>query len=151
MRRKDRECPAEFALELADACSYATLSTVDEVNKPYAVPINIVRDGMTIYFHSAKNSRKTANLRNNPEVCLTFVGRTNVPEKAFTMLYESAVIFGTASLVEDEQTKTEALRRICLRFTPGNMEEFDAAISRSLSHTAVWKIDISEATGKSCY
>jgi nitroimidazol reductase NimA-like FMN-containing flavoprotein (pyridoxamine 5'-phosphate oxidase superfamily) len=148
MLRKDREMPAELALSIVDKCEYAALATVNEDGSPYCIPISIVRDGNSIYFHCAHEGQKSANMKNNSKVCVACVGNTRVPDNKFTTEYESAVVFGVAKEVDSEQDKTHALRLLCMRHTPGNMDAFDEAIAKSLSRTAVWRIEIEQVTGK---
>lgn len=148
MRRKDREMPKEFAIDVADKCEYAFLSVVDENNMPYCVPISIVREGEHIYFHSAHDGFKIDCLRHNANVCLACVGDTyRLPDK-FTTKYESAIIRGIAVEITENAEKIFALKKLCERHTPTNMGNFDAAIENSLSRTAVWRIDVTEITGK---
>ena len=148
MRRKDRETPEKFALAMVDKCIYASLATVGEDGYPYALPLSIVRDGRSIYFHCAPGGRKINNLKNQPEVCLVCVGDTFAPEDEFTVKYESAIVFGRAEEVVSDEEKIQALRLLSLRHTPGNMADFDKAIKNSLGRTAVWKIEIASLTGK---
>lgn len=148
MRRKDREMPKEFALEVADKCEWATLGMVTPQGMPYCVPITIARDGAFLYFHSAHEGLKIDCLRGESQVCLSCVGDTQRATDRFTTEFESAVILGKASEVTEDQEKIHALRLICERHTPANMAEFDTAIQRSLPRTAVWRIEIQEITGK---
>lgn len=148
MRRKDREMSREFAFEIADKCEYAVLSMTDQKNMPYCVPITIVRDNDTVYFHSAKEGEKITILRANPNVCVACVGDTRRALDKFTTEFESAIIHGEASEVTSDEEKIHALRLLCERHTPANMQEFDTAIERSLPRTAVWKIKIIDITGK---
>ncbi|MDE6555937.1 MAG: pyridoxamine 5'-phosphate oxidase family protein, partial [Duncaniella sp.] len=68
----------------------------------------------------------------------------------FTEYYRSAIAAGRAEFVKDPQEKTEALRLICMRFLPHNMDRFDEAVARSLDITTVVKITLTEpAVGKS--
>ena len=148
MRRKDRQMSEEFAWEVLDKCEYAFLAMTAEDGTPYGLPLTIVRDGRYVYFHSAMEGKKVNCLRKNPSVCLTCVGDTRVQESKFTTLYESAVAFGSASEVTDEAEKIAALRMLCQRHTPSNMEGFDKAIEASLRRTGVWKIEVKEISGK---
>lgn len=148
MRRKDREMPKEFALMVADKCEYAVLSMVEPSGKPYCVPLSIVRANDIVYFHTAKDGHKIDCLRQCVEVCLACVGDTYRTPHQFTTEYESAIVRGTACEVSDESEKIDALRLLCEHHTPTNMEEFDEAIKRSLSRTAVWKIKINAISGK---
>ena len=79
---------------------------------------------------------------------MSCVGDTLRATDKFTTEFESAVIRGNACEVTDDDEKIHALRLICQRHTPANMEQFDAAIEKSLARTGVWKIDIAEITGK---
>lgn len=148
MRRKDREMDRDFALGVVDKCEYAVMSMTDTEGEPYCLPLTIARDGDFIYFHSAKDGKKISALVKNPSVCMSCVGDTKRATDKFTTEFESAIVRGRASEVTDDEEKIHALRLICERHTPANMHEFDAAISKSLSRTAVWKIEISDITGK---
>lgn len=148
VRRKDREMPRSFAEEITDKCEWAVLSMVDPDGAPYCVPLSIVRQDDVVYFHTAKQGRKLDCLRREPRVCIACVGDTQrLPDK-FTTKYESAILEGVAEEVEDEAEKIRALRLLCQRHTPANMENFDQAIARSLAVTGIWKIRVDGMTGK---
>lgn len=148
MRRIDREMPAEFAYEVTDRCEYAMLSMTDPEGLPYGLPITIVRDGNIIYFHCAKEGFKIQCLRTNPQVCLACVCDTHIIAEKFTTEFASAILRGTASEVTDDAEKIHALRLLCQHHTPAGMDGFDTAVAKSLPRTAVWKIEISDITGK---
>ena len=148
MRRKDREKDKDFAFMVVDKCEYAVLSMIDTEGKPYGVPISIARQGEFIYFHCAKEGKKSDAIKNHKEVCISCVGDTKREEDKFTTKYESAILYGTAEEVIQEAEKITALRLLCERHTPTNMENFDKAIEQSLSQTAVWKIQINSISGK---
>lgn len=148
MRRKDREMPEEFGLEVIDRCNYGVVAMTDEEGAPYAVALNLVRSGRSLYFHCAYEGKKSVSLAKNPDVCISFVGGEQPVADKFTTRYESAVVRGTAVIVEDEAEKIEALRLLCQKLTPSNMGNFDEAIERSLVRTAIWRIDMKEITAK---
>ena len=148
MRRKDREMDAGFARMVLDKCEWAVLATVGADGAPYCVPVTIVRDGETLYFHSAKAGEKVEDLARDGRVCLTAVGDTKIALDAFTTEFESAVVHGTAREVTGEAEKTEALRLLCQRHVPTNMGAFDDAIAQSLRRTGVWAIEMERVTGK---
>lgn len=148
MRRKDREMPEEFAWAVTDKCEWATLGMVDPDGMPYCIPISIARDGKSIYFHSAKGGFKIECLINQANVCISCVGDTFRPPDKFTTEFESSVIRGMATEVTEEREKIYALRLLCQRHTPTNMDHFDEAISQSLGQTGVWRVDVQEISGK---
>lgn len=148
MRRKDREISAVEALAIVDKCEYAVLSMIDGQGQPYCVPVSIVRDQNTVYFHCAPEGAKTDALRGDPHVCLACVGDTCRAVDQFTTEYESAIVRGIAGEVVNAGEKKRALRLLCERHTPANMGNFDEAVEKSLAVTAVWGVKICEITGK---
>ena len=149
MRRKDREIDRESALNVIDRCDYGVLSLTAENGKPYCVPLSIVRIENDIYFHCATEGRKLDILRARPDVCLACVTGVQTIAGKFTTAYESAVIEGRASEITEESKKIQALRALCMKYTPENMADFENAIRRSLSRTGIWKISIEKLSGKS--
>jgi len=148
MRRKDREISRDEALGVVDRCAYGVMAMTSPEGDAYCVPLSIVREGENIYFHAAQEGTKTDCLRHNPKVCISCVDGVVPLSDRFTTLYESAIVRGTAEEVLSGGEKINALRIICEKYTPANMPNFDEAIERSLSRTAVWKIHIDEITGK---
>ena len=148
MRRKDRERDRSFAETVVDKCLYAVLATVNDDGSPYCVPLSIVREGEWIYFHGAREGHKIDNLKKGNRVCLACVGDAYEPPDHFTVVYESAIVFGAAEEVLEDEEKIRALRLLCRRHTPANMAAFDAELGREYGATAVWKIHIDEISGK---
>lgn len=148
MRRTDRERDADFALAVADKCEWATVSVVTPEGEPYAVPVSIVRDGDTLYFHTAKEGRKIDAVKHDPRVWVVCVGDVERAVTAFTTGYESAMFEGECKEVTDEAEKVHALRLLCQKYTPQNMAKFDSAVSASLARTGVFGVKILSVTGK---
>lgn len=149
MRRKDRQKDENFSLEVIDKCQYATLCMSDEA-LPYGVPISFVRDGKFIYFHSARTGRKCSILRQNPSVCLTFVGDVRPTTEEFSTEYQSAMVFGRARELSqaDTEEKIKALRLLCEKYCISHMDAFQSALDKSLAVTSVWKISMDNISGK---
>ncbi len=148
MRRKERREDENFAFEVLDKADFAVLSMIDEDGLPYCLPISVVRIGEKLYFHSAENGRKAEAMSKEPNVCITAAVDVVSAEDKFTTYFKSAVVRGKAVRVTDDEEKITALKAICERFTPSNMPDFSNAIKMSLPRTAVWRIDIENATGK---
>lgn len=148
MRRKDREIPREDALRAADKCPYAVLCLIGPDGGPYGVPVNLARDGEIVYFHSAMKGTKTDCMRRDSRVCLTCVGDMRIAGEEYTTKYESAILKGRASEVTDKEEKVRALRTLCEKYAPEHMDKFQETVEKSLGGTAVWRVDISEVTGK---
>lgn len=145
---------AEWALEVFDAAPYVTVSMVKPDGTPYGLPLSLARtDDNTFWFHGAQVGEKIDVLKANPAVCLSAVTKCHPlvgpMDNSFTLEFKSAMAYGKAELVESVEEKTEGLRAICSRFLPGHMAAFDAALAKSLAHTAVVKITLTAPpTGK---
>ena len=150
MRRKDREMSREFGIEVIDRADYGVVSMIDENNEPYGIPLSIVRDENSLYFHSGLDGKKVKIFEKSSVVSVVFVGQVNVPDifskeelaemdndkskagtlisKVFTTEYESAVVKGKIKLVEVEEEKLKAIKLICEKYTPTKMDYFNLAI-----------------------
>ena len=149
MRRKDRQISREEALELMKNCEYAVLSTIGAENgAPYGVPVSPVEADGFLYVHCAQKGYKLDSILRDPRVCLTCVGRTRLVPEEFATDYESVIVFGTARLVETDEEKIFALRKICEKYAASNLENFQHELDAALSRTAVVKISIDEISGK---
>ena len=170
MRRKDREMSLEFGLEVIDRSEFGVLSLVDQKGEVYSVPLSIVRDGMQLYFHSAKSGTKNTLLEEGKRVRVVFVSDIQVPElfqnsqldqiltgekgmemlgsKVFTTEFASAIVTGKIAIEESDEGKRRALRAICEKFVPGKMSYFEAAAEGALSITSIYRVDIEEITAK---
>lgn len=109
-------------------------------------------DGASIA-QSRIRAHSSGAIASHPEVCLSAVTKCTPTigpkDGSFTLQYRSAIAFGQAELVTDEQEKIEALRAISKRFLPQHIDAFDEAIKRSLHRTAVVRITLtSPPTGK---
>ncbi len=151
MRRKDREMPMEETVRLLAEAAYGILSTVGEDGEPYGVPLSFVysNEKNAVYFHGGCTGRKMNNIRFEPRVSFTVVGKTQpVYDKNFTTYFESAVISGTASKVENNEEKEQILFDLCEKYLPQYTEKTAEAIEKSGRGTCVYKISVHEIRGK---
>ena len=151
MRRNDRAQGREFSLALIDRCTHGVIALSTGEAVPYCLPLSFVRLEDALYFHCAQEGRKLELLRRFPQVCVTFVGDDRpvfVPPAMYSTYFQSVIVTGTASEVSDPLEKTEALRALCQKTIPEYMDGFPAAVKKSLSVTAVWKIHMEEISGK---
>ena len=151
MRRSDRARGREFSLALIDRCTHGVMALSTGEAVPYCLPLSFVRVGDELYFHCAREGRKIDLLRRSPQVCVTFVGEDRPAFAApaeYTTYFQSVIVTGTAGEVTDSGEKTEALRALCRKAAPEHMGGFEAAVEKSLSVTAVWKVHMEDISGK---
>ncbi len=170
MRRKDREMSADFGLEVIDRAEFGVLSLVNLQGEVYSVPLSIARDGMQLYFHSARSGLKNTLLEEGKKVRVVFVSDVRVPElfensqldqilaeergiemlgsKVFTTEFASAIVTGKIAIEDTDEGKLHGLKVICEKLVPGKMAYFEAAAYGALAITSVYRIDIEAITAK---
>lgn len=154
MRKASREMDCSWALEVMRKAPYITVSFTRADGIAYGVPLSLASANENVwYFHCAPEGDKLDAIAVNPNVCLSAVTKcqptVGPKDGSFTLQYHSAIAFGKAEIVSDEEEKILALRIICQRFLPKHMDAFDDAIKRSLNRTTVVKITLTDTpTGK---
>lgn len=147
MRRLDRKMSNEEAVELFKKCEYGVLSTVSADGYAYGVPLSYVFLNNSIYFHCASSGHKLDNIKNNDRVSFCVVGNVeNVPHK-YTTKYESAIAFGRASEV-CEQEKHLALMAIAKKYSSQFMDGAEEYIKKNGDAAKIIKISIEYISGK---
>jgi nitroimidazol reductase NimA-like FMN-containing flavoprotein (pyridoxamine 5'-phosphate oxidase superfamily) len=148
IRRKDRALTEEQAREILGRAEHGVLATLGSDGWPYAVPVNHVLAGDTLYIHCAVEGHKLENIAHEERVSFCAVaGATVLPVKLST-LYESAVVFGRAAVVTDPAEKQRGLELLAIRFCGALTPEAEKAIAASGSRTAVVRIRIERIAGK---
>src|SRR5512141_560790 len=102
IRRRDRALSDADAREILARAEHGVLATVGADGWPYAVPLNHVVSGDTIYLHSAQQGHKLDNIAYDQRVSYCAIASAEVLPQKLSTLYESAVVFGRASVVTDE-------------------------------------------------
>jgi len=149
MRRRDRAMPDEKAKALLEKGAYGILSTVGKDGQAYAVPLSYVVKDNKIFFHCAFSGQKIENIAHEPRICFCVVGDAEpIYEKNFTTYYESVIVYGTVSQIDDDARKTEVLMMLAKKYLPAYMDNASADIAKSLDNTGVYQIAIDYVTGK---
>ncbi len=148
IRRKDREISPEEAETILATAEYGVLSTVSAEGQPYGVPLSFcILDGH-IYFHCAMEGQKLDHLKHNNAVSFCVVGRTEVLPAKFSTKYESAIAFGSAEEVFEEE-KQGALEALVRKYSPDHIESGAKYIDALTYKTRVFRIVIDHLSGKS--
>lgn len=148
MRRSDRQMTDEKALKLLSEAVYGMLNTIGDDGYPYGVPVNhAVADGK-IYFHCATEGKKLRNLNFSPKASFVVVGQNEVLAEKFSMSYESAMAFGTASEVTEKEAKIKALMLLVKKYSPDFEAAGDEYARRAVDKTRIYQIDIEHLSGK---
>ena len=150
MSRKQRLTSLDEAKEILKAGEYGVLCTASAEGQPYGIPINYSYEDAEgyIYLHCAVTGKKLDYLAQNSRVSFVVTTRSEIVAEKFTTRYESAVVTGTAALVEDEQEKMRILGLLCDRLAPGAIKGREEMIKNYHSKTKIIKITIEALSGK---
>jgi nimB protein len=146
MRRFKQQLPAEEVERILRNGRYCIMAVSGDDDYPYAVPLNYVYDGTSIYIHSAAQGHKIDALKRNPKCSLCIVDKDDVIPEEFTSYFRSVIAFGTAHFVESTDEKIAALRLLGDKYSPGIDSE--AEIARFIRSVCIVRIDIDSVTGK---
>ncbi len=119
--------------------------------QPFVIPTGYGRAGDRIYIHGSAASRMLKSLDAGVPVCVTVTHLDGLvlARSAFhhSMNYRSAVVFGTARVVPDEE-KEHALFVISEYILKGRWAEVRGPNAKEMKATLVLAIDIEEASAK---
>lgn len=112
IRRKDREIADKGAIEsILRRGRYATFALTDD-GAPYVVSLSYGYDacGRCLYFHVAHEGRKLDVIRRDGRACGTVVIDHGYTQGECEHPFESVVMDGHFSVIEDEEEKKHALQ-----------------------------------------
>jgi hypothetical protein len=119
---------------------------------PYAVPTVHARDGGRLLIHGSNLSRMLGVLTAGVPVCVTVTAIHGIvaARSAFnhSLNYRSAMVFGTATPIRDDDDKTTALRAIVEHVLPGRWSEVRPPTANELRATEIVWLPIDRATAK---
>ncbi len=147
IRRDDRSISAEEAEKILTEGEYGVLSTVGQDAQPYGVPVSYAYKNNSIYFHSATEGHKIDNMLGNPNVSFCVVGNTKVLPNKFGTEYESAIVFGEALELTDDD-KRQALVLLLKKYSSDHLEKGLKYIENLFDTTRVFGISVNHITGK---
>ncbi len=119
--------------------------------KPYVTPTMQWREGNHVYWHGSSASRALRKSR-NAEVCLSVaildgfvLARSGMHHSVNS---RSVMLFGTAHMVEDPDTKLQKLRQFMEGLYPGRYDTLRADHAQDIKATMVLGMEITEGSAK---
>ncbi|WP_416674808.1 pyridoxamine 5'-phosphate oxidase family protein [Egbenema bharatensis] len=120
--------------------------------QPFVIPTAYGRIGDRLYIHGSPASRMLRTLKKGIEVCVTvtLLDGLVLARSAFhhSMNYRSVVVFGTATWVESEAEKGEALKAFTEHIIPGRWDEVRQPTPQEVAGTLVLSLPLTEASAK---
>jgi nitroimidazol reductase NimA-like FMN-containing flavoprotein (pyridoxamine 5'-phosphate oxidase superfamily) len=118
---------------------------------PVVLPTGYGRAGDTLYLHGSSANRALL-AADGHEICATVTHLDGLvcARSVFnhSMNYRSAVIFGTARLVTDDEQRLAALRAVTEQLVPGQWDHARQPTRKELAATMVLELSLAEASVK---
>lgn len=120
--------------------------------QPYVIPTAYGREDDTIYLHGAVGNHMLSNLEKGLAVCITVTHLDGLvlARSAFhhSFNYRSAVLFGTARLIQEDEMKDYALKVITGQILRGRWDEVRTPSEKERKITKVLAFQIDQASAK---
>ncbi len=156
MRRSDRAVEDQTWLkQFLKAAPVGTLATVHD-GQPFVNTNLFVYDeaSHSIITHTARVGRTRANIELHDKVCFSIMemGRILPADEAleFSVEYAGVTIFGTISVVDEDEEAKRLLQLIMDKYAPHLTagEDYRPPVDEELPRTTVFQIHIDDWTGK---
>ena len=149
---KEGRMTREEVNALLDRAAVGRVTTLGADGWPYTVAVHFVRMGEKVYFHGLPRGEKLSNLTRDDRVCFETDELTAILDQGIDSpcsadaAYESAVVWGRAGLVTEEEKKEAVLRALIRKYVPaaGQMPMKE----ESIRGTAVVEVTPVRVTGK---
>ena len=124
MRRKGNALSTEETIEIFNSNTNGVLAVLGDNDYPYAVPLSYVYHDNKIFFHGATSGHKLDAIRNHAKVSFCVVGQDDIIPEDFNSLFRSAIAFGTARILsDDDETRAGEYAEIAsFKFKPLNRD-----------------------------
>jgi nitroimidazol reductase NimA-like FMN-containing flavoprotein (pyridoxamine 5'-phosphate oxidase superfamily) len=136
------------AQEILSKGSNGVLSTIGEEGCPYGVPLNYIYLDNCIGFHCALQGLKLDNINFNEKVSFCAVTQSDVLGNEFDTAYESAIAFGTATVVADDSEKEDMSLSVLKIYSADYLKAGSAHMKKHWGDTKVVKINIDHRSAK---
>ena len=148
MRRVKQLLSKEETIAVLNRGTSGVLPLCGENQYPYAVPLSYVYSDCKIYFHCATTGYKLDSIKQNNKVSFCVIDKDTVMQEEYTTYFRSAIVFGKAYILSNEQEKRQALEKLAEKYSPHNEQGRLAEIEKFFQQVCMVKIDIEHMTGK---
>lgn len=150
-RMKQHQLNTDQITALLERAQVGRIATHNVNGYPYIVPVHFIVIDNKIYIHGLIKGQKIDNLKANSKVCFEIdemgaILPDNINSCDTNTEFESIVILGTATLIDDAEKKKEVLKAIVGKYTPQLLHlDFPEKMLRA---TGIIEITPTEVTGK---
>lgn len=149
MRRYKQAIGKEECEEILHQGSFGTLALSGNEEYPYAVPISYIYMDQKLYFHCAKTGHKLDLIKQNSKASFCVVGCDQVVPEEFTTYFSSVIVFGSITILNDEERKYQVIEKLSLKYGPENtLESVQQEIERHREKFDILEMSVDHMNGK---
>ena len=149
MRRKRQELSKEECIAILGRATSGVLALAGDDGYPYAVPLSYVYADGKIYFHCAKEGHKLDAVRNCGKASFCVIDQDRIIPERYTTYFRSVIVFGRIKILEDEDQKREAIRKLAFRYAPkDSVESREREIEREWGALCMLELTAEHMSGK---
>lgn len=148
MRREKQLMHSKDAIEVLESSTSGVLSLLGDEGYPYGVPLSYVYSDSKIYFHSARCGHKIDAVKHCSKASFCVIAQDEVVAEKYTTNYRSIIAFGNITVVEDDEEKMEALKKLAIRYAPNDNVGRGKEIKSAYDIVTVLVFHIEHITGK---
>lgn len=149
MRRKGQELPLSESERILDMCTHGVLALCGDDGYPYALPISYVYTRGRLIFHSALTGHKIDAIKRCGKASLCVVASDDVVPLEYTTRYRSVIVFGTLSIISEEERKMEDILLLARKYAPDDSAEHrQEEIIKSWKNFCIIEMSIDCLSGK---
>lgn len=148
MRRKKQSLPLEEIIKILNRGTSGVLAVSGDNGYPYTVPLSYVYHDNKIFFHCAKTGHKLDAIAKNAKVSFCVIDKDTVMPEEYTSYFRSVIVFGKASILEDEVEKRNALEILAARYSPDQEQGRLQEIDREFNIVCMIELTIEHMSGK---
>ena len=149
MRRKRQQLTEAECIEILMKNTSGVLAVLGDNGYPYSVPLSYVYDSGSLYFHCAKSGHKLDAIKNCDKVSFCVIDQDLVVPEKYTTYFRSVIIFGQASVVDQEDEIRSAIEKLAVKYHPNDSKENrNYTIEKEYKAMCMVKIQIKHMTGK---
>ncbi len=148
MRRKKQILSLEDTIAVLEKGTSGVLAVHGDDGYPYAVPLSYVFHENRIYFHSAKTGHKMDAISQNSKVSFCVIDQDRIVPEEYTSYFRSAIVFGKAHILNNDEEKRRALEKLAERYSPDHEQGRLQEIDKLFNQVCLIELVIDHMTGK---
>ena len=149
MRRKKQQLTEVECIGILNKNTSGVLAVSGDNGYPYAVPLSYVYDNGLLYFHCATSGHKLDAIKTSDKVSFCVVDQDIVVPQKYTTCFRSVIIFGRASVMDQEDEIHSAIEKLAIKYHPDDgKDNRDSVIEKGCKAMCMVKIQIEHITGK---